>query len=785
MMSAENLFSFELLVDHIRLKSDYKVTDSLAVGVRLLDFPTLLIYQRPSTSLGCKQSAQKQRDEQQVFLFNRGKSCLFKMNLDSLHVHLSSSPLYAMVLDVTEEQSPRLVGSSLVSLAEAMDRIKLLSGPSAHSGKGVAAICNLTGERIGTISLSYKLGCLGATLLPHITEGRGVESTSTPGGKNQELSKEKCNPYSMCSPRRNESEFSIKSNDAGDCHTLLEESREGDCAESQTKNTFEEDLTVFCPPHLYYSSATHTESGHSEPDNRLLNMESEAFPFEDAFCDIEEDRKKVSASKDVHQEIMQTTKTSSSQEASGVTTNILREALQQLPLLSALVSELSQLTIHPNPAPVTGPASEKYGNSPLTHPQHKTTQLSDTHLNPLPPPRNCSTPNPVKMQDHQKQTLSSRKSQMKKLKYGTTKTFHLRLKQISPRKANHHECVELKKSAMQTRNAEEKKRSRLATLKSKDRGFPINRGYDLDKNLRTVVQSGCVDTALTETVTLKPETQQIIPESHEQTVSEYFPPQKEPKCISIHIPRLHGDRAPLSKDAYKHQSESDQSDSQSERVKFRALAPDLTKRKNARSNSPESAESSNIENEANYADDFDSLESSNASSPKSDKSPAPSTGRTTKTLSSPDSNTSDSRSDGFQKRAALRPVLSKTLKSPNRDLMGTHIIQPRTRSSAPSFSSDTDDDDDMKRPSSSEIVCFRKQESEKIEQSSSSESVSIPRSEKEKLPRNQNLLRGLPAESISSLEDEELEDELGSLDFRKGYQHISELVASKLPGYTM
>ncbi|XP_043992565.1 microtubule-associated protein 10 [Gambusia affinis] len=782
MMSLDNpetLFSLELLVDYIRLEKLCKVPDRIALGVRLLDFPTLLIYHHRSKSVGSNQPARKQPDGQREFAFNRGKCCFFKMNLDSLHVHLSATPLYAMVLDVSEDSSPRLFGSSLISLAEAMDRIKLLSSPSAHTGKGVVAVCNLSGKKIGAISLSYKLVCLGASLLPHITEGRGYKRTSIPGGQDQEHFKENMKSGSMCSPTGNKSEFSIHSNDAGDSKSLLDEYKEGDCAEGQT-NTIEEDLALFCPPHLYYCNTAQAKIGNENQDYRLLSLCTEAFTFEDSICEDEEHGKKVegSVSKAVHQKMSRATKTPSHQETSD-NTNILREALQQLPLLNALVAELSQLTVYSSPDQITRPVTDDYRNSPQTQSLYKTTTLSEINLNPLPPPRNCSTPivYPVKRKDNQKEPLKSRKTQRKKLMYGTTKTFNLRLKQISPLKVNNRECIELRKSGTQSMTAKEKEKSNSKTIKS-NKGGRLYRRSNLDENIEIVMQSLTGNSALGETVTLKAKTQQGAQDGSAQGDSEDFHALKELKCIPSPSPSVYSDSTPLSKDKNEYHTELDQSDFQSDWDKFIVSVPDLTERQSSRSNSLDSlfSECSNNKNDANYADDFDSLESSNESS----------IANTPKSLVSSDSCNSNPRSEGFQKRPNHYPVPVKALKSPHQVLMGTHIIQPRTRSSALSFSSDGD----VEKPSSSQTVCSKNQAnaSDKMEQSFCAESVLVSRCEKKKSPRNRNQFGGFSAQSTSSFEAqevEELEDEVGSLDFRKDYQHISELVASKLPGYTM
>ncbi|KAM4600267.1 uncharacterized protein map10 [Fundulus diaphanus] len=766
----ETLFSFELLVDHIRLQENHKAPDRLALGLRLLDFPTLLIYQHRSKRVSSHQPALNQRD----FPFHRGKSCFFKMNPGSLRVRLSATPLHAMVLDVTEETSPRFLGSSLLSLAEAMGRIKMLSGPSAHTGKGVVAVSSLSGERIGTVSLSYKLVCLGASLLPHITGRSGYEGTTSPGGQDQEHSKEKNKSGSMCSPTGSKSQFSLQGNDPEDPKIRLDESEEDDGTESQTKKTFEEDLTVFCPPRLYYSNTTRSQNRNTEQDYRLSNPDTEACTFEDSLCVGEEGKRKVSGFKAAHRKMTHTTKTSSSQDI-----DILRGALQRLPLLNALVVELSQLNVHLDPAQNTRPASSDHRDPQQAESLHEDPQLTDAHLNRLSPPRNCSTPlvNPAEVKHTPKETLSARKSQRKKLEYGTTKTYRLRLKQISPLKVNGRECRALMTSDAQSRSAKETEMSRAEGIKSKKRGFLPNQRPNLDESIGTSMQS---DPALRETVTVRPATQQGTRDSRAQGASADF--QGRP----VLLPSVQGGSAPLSKDKHGHHSASDQPDPLSDGYQSTDPLPELPERQSSRSSSPKSlfSQGGRTEDDANYADDFDSLESSNASSPNPARSPEPPGAKAPKSPISPYSYTSDSRSEGFQKKSVHHAAPVQAMKSPHRALMGTHHIPPRSRSSALSSSSGGDSDDE-ERPSSSHTVCSRKQAnaSGQMEQISCAESVLTSRSEREKSPRSRSLVRGFSAESTSSVE--ELEDELGSLDFRKEYKHISELVASKLPGYTM
>ncbi|KAG7999956.1 hypothetical protein GBF38_002050, partial [Nibea albiflora] len=203
----------------------------------------------------------------------------------------------------------------------------------------------------------------------------------------------------------------------------------------------------------------------------------------------------------------------------------------------------------------------------------------------------------------------------------------------------------------------------------------------------------------------------------------------------------------------------------------------------SRHSTPSLSDSSREGNEeADYADDFNSLEPSDAYS----SSPEPSRAKTPRSPVRLDLRTSDSGSEIFQRRAVL-PVPVKAPSSPQRTLRGTHIIRPRTHTSALSFSSD---DGDRDKSASLQTICSRKQmtESGGVERSSGADSFMSSRGQRSESTRNSSPVRGFSVESVSSFEPqeaEELEDELGSLDFRKEYQHISKLVANKLPGYTM
>ena len=817
----ETLFSFELLVECIRIEKGSKVSDELAVGVRLLDFPTLLIYQPQQDSESTSQQGPDGRNQQREYTFNRGKSCFFKMNLSSLHTQLSNSPLYAMVLDVKEE-IPKLVGTSLVSLATAMGRIRQdvtergASASSSHGERGLVVLSNLMGDRIGSISLSYKLLSLGVNLLPHITDSRGLKGTSVHKEQHvqeniiTELSSPRCGDVSA--PTQDKSDVGIQNNKPSNDGTLMnEDEREnGVCVDLQAEqkptsrrhrplkeaeNSFEEDVTTFCPPHLFYSNSAEERRKDEGGECKLLNLDSEAhftFHFEDTYSEEEfENETEDTSSPTIHQRGRHDVNTPRNREASGPNPNVLGEALQQLPLLNALLVELSQLnhpnpqqplSIHPNLAWIYRPASTEHSAQKA---ETKSLQKTRQGTNRLHPPRNCSTPviRPASAKVKGKQEETSRgprTSARKKLVYGTTKTFNLRLKQVSPLRVKRRECMDLIDNETQSSMAKDRTKASNKITKSSRRKTALNQSSSLNENVETMIQGITVDSALQGTITLKQKNLhgRVNGEQdrHSSRMSEKSSlSERSLKCV--HIPCVD---VPPNKDENKHHGESSQSQSESDRHTDKIESSRSSRNSSHRSYFSDSSGDESEEGE--YADDFNSLEPSDAYSPDPASSPKPSRAKTPR---SPVRLNLDDSESGFQsqfQRRGVVPVPVKAPSSPQRALRGTHVIRPRTHASALSFSSDD--------ATSSQTTCSRKQmpEGGGVERSSGADSFISSRGQRSESTRNSGPVRGFSADSISSFEPqeaEELEDELRPLDFRKEYQHISKLVANKLPGYTM
>ncbi|XP_074649582.1 microtubule-associated protein 10-like [Tubulanus polymorphus] len=192
----ESLFSLEVVVEHLNLAD---VTCRFpAIAFRLLDFPTLLIeHVQPDLANKILQSLQldvnreiprqipELQDRNGTFILKKGKSCLFKIVLDTLCGHLASTPLYVLLTDNFSDP-PKLVGSCLVSLHKTVQLISQdvaeagLSVPSVHGEKGTYKLYNLMGIEIGDITLAVRLLSLGEGLIQHIPDSQIAKPSKGP-----------------------------------------------------------------------------------------------------------------------------------------------------------------------------------------------------------------------------------------------------------------------------------------------------------------------------------------------------------------------------------------------------------------------------------------------------------------------------------------------------------------------------------------------------------------------------------------------------------------------------
>lgn len=180
----ESLFSLELVIE--KLYIPYVTCRFPAVAFRLLDFPTILIsHVDQQLAQTIKQKINNDpyyqipdqfselQDKHGNFMIKKGKSCLFKISIDTLIVHLTNTPMYIMVIDEFPE-IPKLLGNSSLALNEVMEAIKVdlkktgHTVPSVHGDKGLFKIYSLMGKEIGYMILGFRVLSLGPGLIAHL-----------------------------------------------------------------------------------------------------------------------------------------------------------------------------------------------------------------------------------------------------------------------------------------------------------------------------------------------------------------------------------------------------------------------------------------------------------------------------------------------------------------------------------------------------------------------------------------------------------------------------------------
>uniref|UniRef100_A0A8C2IKJ8 Microtubule-associated protein 10-like n=1 Tax=Cyprinus carpio TaxID=7962 RepID=A0A8C2IKJ8_CYPCA len=748
----ETLFSLELVIDHVRFDGSRGNVLDPAVAVRFLDFPTLLIYQSkqehlPSKSGSPEAISQADDGEHLKFFFRKGKSCLFKISLHALHAHLLNTPLYAMVLDVKDD-IPKLIGSSLISLAKVMEKIKLdvekhgIGNPSAYAERLSTPVCNLMGNSIGDISLAYKIVSLGAHLIPHIPENRVFEVGGALGkGEKHSSVRARFNEKDEMPPKVPENHpgdvLSQQINPAGQSADIMtsEAKQPGLPAFTQTEQaqqrvSWSEDAqehTTFCPPPLFYTSSVKNPQESKSFTGLFAAMEN--LNIEDP-----EDGNNEVESPDVREfaEIKfgssKLTSTPKPQQRKETASASFGDVIRQLPLLNALLVELSQLnvqtaqqqqvlSVHPNLAWLYTSAQEPSGaENQKTNPKRRLNQC--------------------KMKAVKR---GKEKSQPKKtLKYGLTNTFRLRLKLLKPG-TKRHECIGYQDAKQNQPSSSDHKRVRRAA----------RRGVCLDETVETLISSFDMHPTPTETKTRSSIRKNITNEERHLTEKD--------KKVQVNVPSQYSEHGDQDSASSIHDS----------KLSFR--------RGESRARTSLSSGSYGQEE---YQDDFTSLNTTEGYSPDPFSSPEPSR---RKRHSGSSSSSTSHPSKGL-------PVPAKAENSPQRALKSTHVIRPRLQTSALSLSSDEDEfgsgghgrgsqSSGQKTPSVRRT--FGKSES--FDSDAGDKGMTFSRvSEASDLAVNNPVLK-----SISSSEHDEERDELGSLGLDKNYRHISELVINKLPGYTL
>ncbi|KAM6367495.1 microtubule-associated protein 10 [Alca torda] len=407
---AEGLFALEVLVEAVRMAAPGPALRP-AVALRLLDFPTLLL--RPAAGPPLRPG--------RAFPFGRGKRCLFRWPRGSLCAALRRRPLRALLLALPAGLAPgppRLLGSCGVSLAPvAAELLQRPGAPVSCGRRGRFPLRDAAGRPVGEMVLGYRLTSLESGEEPTPPSPAGARAATLPA----------------TSPEP-----------GGEEEEECEEEEEGEELEGN----------IFCPPVLYYS--------HEPAEPHLL-------PAAAAMGKKEHVEAWRPQEKDEGQSPPRPSAGPSLLHPAGP--QQLHNALGQLPLLSALLAELSLLTRSTAPAAVhrhlaqlyeapgsggtaarppspsrssplkpAGAAEGPGGSSGAASPRFKQGRQEAT------PPRSSRAGRGPKKAVPQGDTGSERNCKTKenrpprrKLLYGLTNTLRLRLQQTNPDKLIIHE----------------------------------------------------------------------------------------------------------------------------------------------------------------------------------------------------------------------------------------------------------------------------------------------------------------------------------------------------------
>ena len=183
----ESLFSLEVIVNFLKLEAT-KANSSPCllptVAFRLLDYPIIAIslmekfdadqlktrleLTRPFERIEMLPCFTQLIDANGRYMFNKGKSCLFRADLSMLRGHLKNTPMYLMVLDTFYEPY-KLLGTLAVPLDELIEELyEEMEGdevkadnidplPSMKMSHGVCDVRNLMGNVIGHVSFVCRL----------------------------------------------------------------------------------------------------------------------------------------------------------------------------------------------------------------------------------------------------------------------------------------------------------------------------------------------------------------------------------------------------------------------------------------------------------------------------------------------------------------------------------------------------------------------------------------------------------------------------------------------------
>nr|XP_014122932.1 microtubule-associated protein 10 [Zonotrichia albicollis] len=479
----ERLFVLELLVEALRVAEPPGPVEMSgpaehpAVALRLLDFPTLVL--RPAAAAPPLRPGQP-------FPFGRGKRCLFRWRPDTLFAALRRRPLRALLLALPAGLAPgppRLLGSCAVSLAPAAELLQRPGAPSSCGRRGRFALRDSGGRPVGELLLRYRLSSLEA------------------GGARPASPRPATPPAASPEPRDEEEEKEEEE----------EEEEEGEQLEGN----------IFCPPLLYYSREPSEPQRPPAAVGQWKDVEPQRPP--------EKDKGRSPPRPSAGPSLLHPASPREPQHAP-----------VQLPLLSALLAELSVLTRSAVPAPALHPhlawlyQAPGSGDTASQPPSHSAAlRPAET---PVGPGRSSEAPSPPFKQGSQKAVspessgvgrrpknavpeeqpacersckAKENRPPKKKLLYGLTNTLRLRLQKTNPDKLIIHERREqYRKKQMEmlngrsplpkrklVRNTEEQ---HVVSCRHCSTGGSSKRNNQLDK----IVQTSLENSALSESVSV-------------------------------------------------------------------------------------------------------------------------------------------------------------------------------------------------------------------------------------------------------------------------------------------
>ncbi|KAG2467134.1 microtubule-associated protein 10 [Polypterus senegalus] len=911
----ETLFSLEVVVDYVQIDVNTGAEPLVpAVAIRLLDFPTLLIYR---TDEGKQESSSdddldfgkenagilNRRPTVQrcgKYSFKRGKSCLIKMSLNALHVHLTNTPLYVMILDLRRDV-PKLVGSFFVSLSKAIDQIKQevarrgISMPSCQSERNIHIINNLMGEQVGHISMGYKILSLGASLIPHIPENRLLRSGSGEPEVHiieQEkistipLEKEKENKSKEDPPVPEKSSYSeLQDKQENGSLVLLqridiegkqtqvvvsEQSKEMNqstttgtqTATRKTKknrNTqlperskfdFAADFSDFCPPPLFFCQSA-IDRALNDPEPPYTENDPEALRVEELCSESEEDEEQLDAEEEQSsrlekKQVKKSDKKNQDRATGGPHVNVppmntaLGEALRQLPLLNALLVEISMLSHQPQQLPLSiHPGLAGLYRTMEQHSKESANEAkpdSATNAAEIPQKLTCQNKTitkPKSIQSSAKQTISAHGNQQRdktkqqrklakpqenpskpssppkrKLLYGLTNTLRLRIQQTNPDMLLQHERREMyRKKQMELMKAKNSKFSKGRGTKLSKRVHGMSdilfRGSHFDENIQTMINSLDMDSPRSinkEHQGLKDvgvggdavNTHRVQNQGKIQANSP-LPPQSiseqgNGRNVQVSVPRVN----PESDHSF-HDAESEDHNFSLVGINnpgFQSLSleddPQNPNNNGLFSSEPRySDDFIDSPDPVGYSDDFTSPEPNGRYSTNFDSSHEP-------VQDSPASPRSDSTSDSSNGHYSVR---NRKPKAPSpihfdeseQSLKDTFVIvnnkkKPTSGSSSNGNISPSSLTDTYPKPYFGGSL--EKSMVSKTNFSSAEGPFSSGKKNHTVISKEVDSSVEKASHHFTDSEDEE-RDELTSLGFSNQYHHISELVGSKLPGYTL